>query len=100
MKVYVIYDVHEEFESTRNRLRERLKDFGGVFLEYSVYVADLNPRDLSRMLKMIRRVIKGSKARVDIVIPCLRCLDRVRIIGISEVGESPRRMRGDLRDIL
>ena len=100
MRVYVIYDVHEEYESVRNKLREKLKDFGGIFVEYSVYVTDLNSRDLSRMLKIIRTLIRGSKARVDIILPCSKCLSRIKIIGISGEGEIPCRRERGLGDIL
>lgn len=100
MKVYVIYDVHEEYEAVRNKLREKLKDFGGIFVEYSVYLVDLNFKDLSKMLRVIRAVIKGSKARVDIIMPCSKCFNNIRIIGILEEDESPRKKGRGLGGIL
>ncbi len=76
--VIVIYDVHEEFREVRDELKEVLKDYGARRLQYSVYYLRLTRRQLSRLIREIRRVIRRSKARVDIVLPCAKCFRELK----------------------
>ena len=58
MKVIVVFDILEEYREVRDELRKFLKDMGGVFLQYSVYEADLDPEGVRRLLRGIKRILR------------------------------------------
>ncbi len=90
MKILVVYDVSEEYENVRRRLRETLKDYGGIFLEYSVYMVELDKQGLHALIRDIRRVIRRADARVDILIPCRECLRKLLTFNLTlEKEEEP-----------
>ncbi|RLE87068.1 MAG: CRISPR-associated endonuclease Cas2 [Thermoprotei archaeon] len=85
MRVIVVFDVLEEYREVRDRLREFLKDMGGTFLQYSVYVADLDERGVERLLRGIRRILRRGAGRVDVLFPCERCLSKIRVLNTYEL---------------
>ena len=85
MKVVVVFDVLEEYREVRDELREFLKDMGGVFLQYSVYVAELDERGVEELLRGVRRILRKGGGRVDVVFPCRRCSSKIRILDTYEV---------------
>ena len=80
MKVIVVFDILEEYREVRDELRKFLKDMGGVFLQYSVYEADLDPEGVRRLLRGIKRILRKGGGRVDVIFPCERCYSRIRVL--------------------
>ena len=85
MKVIVVFDVLEEYREVRDRLREFLKDTGGEFLQYSVYVAELDEKEVRELLKGVRKILRRGGGRVDVLFPCRRCSSRIKIVDTYEV---------------
>ncbi|RLE64004.1 MAG: CRISPR-associated endonuclease Cas2 [Thermoprotei archaeon] len=80
MKVVVIFDILEEYREVRNELREFLKDMGGEFLQYSVYVADLDKSEVRILLKGIEKILRKGGGRIDIIFPCKRCFSNIKTV--------------------
>lgn len=80
MKVVVVFDILEEYREVRDELREFLKDIGGEFLQYSVYVADLDKSEVRMLLKGVRRILEKGGGRVDVIFPCRRCFSSIKTI--------------------
>ena len=83
MRVLIVFDIPAKYDPLRARLRNLLKNYGGVFRQYSVYEADLTSRELERLTEKIEGLLKRGGGRVDIIIPCGRCLK-----GIIELDTS------------
>ncbi len=78
MKVIVVYDITED--DARTRLREYLKDLGGRWLQYSVFELDLNPQQLERLEREVRRILRRATGDVRILKPCSQCYQKIRHI--------------------
>ena len=85
MKVIIVFDILEEYRKVRDELRIFLKDFGGRFLQYSVYELDCDRETLEKIRKGIERILKKGGGRVDILLPCNRCYDKIKIIDTYEL---------------
>ncbi|RLE74384.1 MAG: CRISPR-associated endonuclease Cas2 [Thermoprotei archaeon] len=85
VKVIVVFDILEEYREVRDELREYLKDIGGNFLQYSVYVADLDKRGVEALIKGIRRILKKGGGRVDILFPCKKCYNNIKTINTYHI---------------
>ena len=82
MKVIVVYDIPIEYNEYRDRLREYLKNFGGVFWQLSVYEVDVTKRELERLIKDIESIVKNCEGRVEVVFPCKSCYEKIRQVGV------------------
>lgn len=84
----VVYDIPKEFDHKRAELREYLKDWGGVFRQYSVYELDIPREDLERLVSGIKRVLRGVESyRVVVVTPCRSCYQKIKQVG--DAAEKP-----------
>ena len=81
MKVVVVYDIPEEFEEVRRRLREALKNLGGVFRQLSVYEVDLVPRELGRLVELVKAYVESCGGRAEIIPTCSSCYSKIRSVG-------------------
>jgi len=84
LKIIVVFDIPVGYDRLRDRLRNRLKDYGGVFREYSVYEVELDEKNAERMINDIRRIVAEGAGRVDIIFPCRRCYENIIIIDTIE----------------
>lgn len=82
MKVIVVYDIPIEYEEYRRRLREFLKNYGGVFRQLSVYEVDVTKRELDRLIKGIESIVRRCNGRVEIIFPCKSCYEKIRQVGV------------------
>lgn len=82
MKVIVVYDIPVEYDEHRRRLREYLKNYGGVFRQLSVYEVDVTKKELERLIKGVESIVKGCNGRVEIIFPCKSCYEKIRQVGI------------------
>ena len=85
MKVIVVYDIPVECEKLRKEVREYLKNFGGIFVEYSVYFLDIEERDFKILVNGLRKLLKKCGGRVDIIRPCKRCFSGIKIIDTTKL---------------
>ena len=94
MKVIVVYDIPEEWGEVRRRLREALKNMGGVFRQLSVYEIDLEPRELPRLVEVVKAYVESCGGRAEIIQPCARCYAKIRSVGarggLAADSEGPR----------
>lgn len=81
MKVIVIFDVPVGYDWLRDRLREKLKDFGGTFLQRSVYEIDCDWKTFGKLYRVVDSVLRKGAGRVDFIFPCAKCYRNIRIIG-------------------
>lgn len=87
LKVLVVYDVPVEYNAKREKLREHLKNYGGVFRQYSVYEVDLERRKLEELIEEISKIIRGVPCKVEIVMPCKKCYESIRQVGGTKERE-------------
>lgn len=78
MRYVVCYDIPET--KRRTKLRKNLLRFGNP-KQFSVFECDLSPRELERMKKAIREIIKAEKDNVRIYPLCEKCLNAVEFFG-------------------
>jgi len=86
LRIIVVYDIPVEYDDYRRRLREHLKNYGGNFLQLSVYEVDVTKRELDRLIKEIESIIKNCNGRVEIVFPCKSCYEKIRQVGVRLQG--------------
>ncbi len=80
MKVIVVFDILEEYRDVRDELRRFLKDFGGVFLEYSVYELDCDNDTFIKLKNGVKKILEKGGGRVDILLPCKKCYNKIKIV--------------------
>jgi len=80
MKIIVVFDILEEYSKVRDELRTFLKDFGGRFLQYSVYELDGDAETLERIKAGIDKILRKGGGRVDILLPCRMCYSKIMIV--------------------
>jgi len=85
LKVIVVFDVPVECDWLRTEIRELLKDYGGIFLQYSVYELDLPEKILDRLLEKLEQKLKKCGGRIDIVKPCSRCLKKILVVDTTRL---------------
>ena len=84
MRVVVVFDVPVEHDRLRDRLRRLLKDYGGEFVEYSVYETELDEEAVRELIERVRRLIRSGAGRVDFVFPCERCYRRIIVVDTTQ----------------
>lgn len=81
VRIIVIYDVPVEYDYKRSEIREYLKNYGGVFRQYSVYEVELTGDELGQIAEELSRIVKGVPCKIEIVAPCRRCYESIRQVG-------------------
>ena len=87
MKIIIVYDIPKEHNDKRRILREYLKNYGGKFLQYSVYEAEIKPKELKYIIKGIKRIIKNIPCKILIIKPCKQCQQKIRQIGNHKLNQ-------------
>jgi len=75
MMYLVAYDVEED--DVRRRVSQTLKDAGGVRIQYSAFMIELEEHQLESLLHKLRVIIGSSKGRVTAMPLCKRDLERM-----------------------
>ena len=81
MKIIVVYDIPKEHDDKRRTLREYLKNYGGKFIQYSVYEIEIKSNELKYMIKGIKRIIRKIPCKILIIKPCKQCQQKIKQIG-------------------
>ncbi|RLF09579.1 MAG: CRISPR-associated endonuclease Cas2 [Thermoprotei archaeon] len=93
VRIVVVYDIPVEHEDYRRRLREYLKNFGGKFLQLSVYEVEVSRRELDELIRGVEAIVRGCEGKVKVLFPCRSCYEKIRQVGVRlrELGaeESP-----------
>jgi len=82
MLYVVCYDIGED--KTRNRMSERLLDFG-VRIQESVFECVLDDESQERMMEQLDKIPLAATDRVRVYRMCQNCVEAVRIYGPGEV---------------
>jgi CRISPR-associated protein Cas2 len=86
MLFVVCYDISDD--RTRDRLSERLLDFG-VRIQESVFECVLDEEAQERMMARLDAVKLANTDRVRIYRICRNCVETVKIYGPGEVTRDP-----------
>jgi|GEM_PF-775767 len=81
VKLYIIYDIPQEDSETRRKLREYIKNQGGKWQQQSVYKLDIPANKIKTITSQITEIIKETNSRVDIIFPCKKCRQKIKLIG-------------------
>lgn len=81
----IVFDIPVEHDKLRDELRNMLKDYGGTFLQYSVYTIDLESDRLEELLSKIGKLLLKGGGRVDVFKPCGKCYKKIRIIDTTSL---------------
>jgi CRISPR-associated protein Cas2 len=84
MQIVLVYDISDD--KRRTRLRKTLLRFG-MPVQYSVFECDLSPRQLARMEKAVRGVIKKQEDNVRYYQLCRSCAQSAEVFGGQPVTE-------------
>lgn len=84
MQIVLVYDVSDD--KRRTRLPRTLLRFGTP-VQYSVFECDLSPRQLARMEKAIRAVMKQHEDNVRYYQLCRSCVQSAEVFGGQPVTE-------------
>jgi len=82
MFIVVVYDISDD--RRRTRLHNTLKNFGTP-VQYSVFECLVDGKQLEKMKKAIRRVIKPRRDRVRFYYLCQTCLTKTEVTSGPEV---------------
>ena len=82
MFIVVVYDISND--RRRTRLHNVLKNFGTP-VQYSVFECIVDGKQLEKMKKAIRRVIKPRRDRVRFYYLCQTCLTKTEVTSGPEV---------------
>lgn len=80
--VVVAYDVTDD--RRRVRLHHLLEGYGDP-VQYSVFECRLGPKEMEKMKKAVRRVIRRSLDQVRYYYLCAACVRRIEVEGLGEV---------------
>ena len=80
-----MFDIPVEYNKLRDELRELLKNYGGTFLEYSVYETELDERVIAELIRKVRRLLHKGAGRVDFVFPCERCYKKIIVLDTTQL---------------
>ena len=80
MLYVIVYDVAED--QVRDRVREVLKNWGGVRVQYSAFHIELEEPKLIELLQILERLLEGSDGQVTAIPICRR--DQQRVITVGE----------------
>ncbi len=86
MFVAIAYDISDDHR--RNRLCKTLKDFG-THVQYSVFEAMLDAKQLAKMKEAVKRVIKPEEDLVRYYHLCDACKRRIELTQKSIVTVKP-----------
>lgn len=78
MQIVLVYDIPDD--KRRTRLRKTLLRFGTP-VQYSVFECDLSQRQLERMEKAVRSVIKKHEDNVRYYQLCRNCAQGTEVFG-------------------
>lgn len=78
MQIVLVYDIPDD--KRRTRLRKTLMRFGTP-VQYSVFECDLTQRQLERMEKAVRAVIKKNEDNVRYYQLCRNCAQAAEVFG-------------------
>ncbi len=90
--VVIAYDVVDD--SRRNRLAQTLLDFG-VRVQYSVFEAIIDRKNIERMVRKVRRIIKRNEDSVRIYV-----LTKTTKKEIIKIGVQPETEVSEVDDVL
>ena len=76
--IVLVYDIPDD--KRRTRLRKTLMRFGTP-VQYSVFECDLSQRQLERMEKAVRAVIKKGEDNVRYYRLCRKCAQTAEVFG-------------------
>lgn len=85
MHVVVAYDIPHT--KRRTRMRKTLLGFGTP-VQYSVFEFDLSQRQLERLKKAVRGVMKAKEDNVRYYVLCRACAKGVEMFGGSPLTEA------------
>ncbi len=85
---YVIaYDISDD--KRRTKLHNLLKGFG-VWNQFSLFEAHLDPPRYNKMLNIINRIIDKQKDNVKIYYLCKDCFLKIHTIGNAEITQEKK----------
>jgi CRISPR-associated protein Cas2 len=84
MQIVVVYDIPDD--KRRTRLRKTLLRFGTP-VQFSVFECDLAPRQLGRMEKAVRAVMKPREDNVRYYQLCRSCAKSAEVFGGQPITE-------------
>ena len=84
MQIVLVYDIPDD--KRRTRLRKTLLSFGTP-VQYSVFECDLTQRQLARMEKAVRAVMKPEEDNVRYYQLCRSCVRSAEVFGGQPVTE-------------
>ena len=84
MQIVLVYDIPDD--RRRTRLRKTLLRFGTP-VQYSVFECDLSPRQLARMEKAVRAVMKPHEDNVRYYQLCRSCAKGTEVFGGQPLTE-------------
>ena len=93
----VIYDISDDV--LRNKLAERLKDFGLERIQRSAFIGDLNPQERETLLEILKRYVKDKNDRVDVFVICNKDLRLHRKVTIGGTDSSLVDRSNDTSDL-
>ncbi|MCS7365606.1 MAG: CRISPR-associated endonuclease Cas2 [archaeon GB-1867-035] len=82
--IYIlVYDVSDD--DIRDKVRELIKNWGGIRFQYSAFMIDLSEIELNELLKISARLISDCRGNVVAIPICKRDLDKLIILGNSNI---------------
>ena len=87
VRFFVIYDISEH--DVRRDLRETLKNWGGTWLQYSVFELDLPKDKIKTLIKVVKKILRKGTGDIRFVFPCKSCYGKIEHIStrISDLME-------------
>ena len=82
MLVIISYDIEED--KTRNKLAKQLLDFGPR-VQYSVFEADITQKELTKLVKILKKVPLSDNDSIRLYKICEQCARNIKIWGKGEV---------------
>lgn len=82
--IYIlVYDVSDD--DIRDKIRELIKNWGGIRFQYSAFMIDLSEVELSELLRISARLISDCRGSVMAIPICKRDLNKLIILGDSNM---------------
>jgi len=85
MKIIIVFDIPVEYNWLRDKIRNLLKDYGGKFLEYSVYETDIDEKVFEILYERLEKLLHKGGGRIDIVFPCKSCYRKILLIDTTQI---------------
>ncbi|RKZ32020.1 CRISPR-associated endonuclease Cas2 [bacterium] len=82
--VVIAYDITDD--KRRRKLAKFLEGYGDR-VQYSVFEARLNKRQLMYVAGKIKRLIDEEEDSVRIYVLCNSCVEKIKVIGLGEIFE-------------